>query len=465
MKQKLTVRTVEGVLPGAKDVICMDSEVPGFGLKVTPKGRRSFFLYYRTVDHTQRRPFIGTFPTMRPEQARSIAKEWLAEVRRGGDPSADRQLRRATRGQGRVVDLFEEYKSDRSHLRSMKEIVRVFEQDILPTLGNRKAEEVTRSDVTRLLDRLSSRSTIVASNARKRLSAFYSWALPRLPDGAVNPVIGSATPAAPSARERVLSDIELSGLWGVLEKEAEPWSTALKLLVLTGQRRSEVFEADWSEFDLEKAVWAIPAGRTKNGKLHIVPLSPPCVELLKNYRPCGSLGLSTNMAARLAKLIQRRAVEFEPAAWSEFDLSNGVWRLPKKRAADKRDSNIKLPSEAVKILTEHQRSGRLFPGSTHRSFSRAAQRIRGKLDLALETQSAPWSWHDIRRTVATGLQRLGVRLEVTEAVLNHVSGTRSGIVGVYQRYDWLEEKRDALALWAGHISALPKKTASAAQPS
>jgi hypothetical protein len=63
----------------------------------------------------------------------------------------------------------------------------------------------------------------------------------------------------------------------------------------------------------------------------------------------------------------------------------------------------------------------------------------------------PWTWHDIRRTVATGLQRLGVRLEVTEAVLNHVSGSRAGIVGVYQRYEWLDEKRAALNAWAAEV--------------
>ena len=73
-------------------------------------------------------------------------------------------------------------------------------------------------------------------------------------------------------------------------------------------------------------------------------------------------------------------------------------------------------------------------------------------DEAIEV--APWRIHDLRRTVATGLQRLGVRFEVTEAVLNHVSGSRSGVAGVYQRHDWALEKREALDLWAGHITAI-----------
>lgn len=383
MKQKLTVRVVEGMEPGEKDVICMDSEVPGFGLKVTPKGKRSFFLYYRTEGHAQRRPSIGTYPAMRPEQARAIATEWLAEVRRGGDPSAERQLRRASRGHGRMVDMFEEYKKDRSHLRSINEISRVFERDILPTLGKRKIDEVTRSEVSNLLDKLSVRSTVVASNARKRLSAFYTWALPRMPHGTVSPVAGAAVPHPPAARERVLSDVEVIGLWRVLDSEAEPWRTALRLLLLTGQRRSEVFEAEWSEFDLDAAVWTIPAARTKNSKLHIVPLSAPSLGLLRSLKPSGLVGLSQGEAKRLAKLTDRSFADAENARWSEFDLTSALWRLSDVRAEEGRGRSVPLEPEALSIITQRLMQGPLFPGSEQRGFSRAARRIRGRLDAAL----------------------------------------------------------------------------------
>lgn len=379
-KIKLTVRSIEAITSGPKDMIYWDSELTGFGLKVTPKGRRSFFVYYRTTDHTQRRPLIGTYPAMRPEQARTIAREWLAEVRAGGDPSASRQRKRALRGDGTVTDLFADYRRAKADLRSLGEITRIFTQDILPSIGKKRAEQVTRSDVSRLLDSLAARSPTVASNARKRLSAFYSWALPRLPDGAVNPVTSAIAAPSPRARERILSEDELSALWEVLDDEREPWRTALRLLILTGQRRGEAFGADWSEFDLASARWTIPDSRTKNSKVHIVPLSPP----------------------------------------------------------------------ALLLLGQVDQSGPVFPGS-QRSFSYAARRIRRKLDEKLGYEAASWSWHDIRRTVATGLQRLGVRLEVTEAVLNHVSGSRAGIVGVYQRYDWLDEKRAALDAWANTI--------------
>jgi hypothetical protein len=90
----------------------------------------------------------------------------------------------------------------------------------------------------------------------------------------------------------------------------------------------------------------------------------------------------------------------------------------------------------------------------------------GRRAKAVETSGkppaprTPWNVHDLRRTVATGLQRLGVRLEVTEAVLNHISGSRGGIAGVYQRHDWAAEKRAALDAWAAHVAAIVKGQAS-----
>jgi integrase len=382
-KFKLTKTAIAKLAPAERDLIVWDELVKGLGLKVTPTGKKTFFLYYRTLDHTQRKPRIGDFPEIGPEQARDIAKDWLAAVRAGKDPSSERKAKRKARGSGTVSDYFEDYKTAKSELRSIGEITRIFERDILPTIGKERAEHVTRGQVSRLLDSLGKRSRSTASNARKRLSAFYAWTLPRLPDGAGNPVLGAVRPSAPPARERVLGDSELRSLWRVLENEADPWRTGLRLLILTGQRRGEVFEADWKEFDLTSRVWSIPAARTKNGKTHLVPLSPA----------------------------------------------------------------------ALKLLGPVVGKGKVFPGAAtgQRAYSRAARRVRTALEKELNEAVAPWSWHDIRRTVATGMQRLGVRLEVTEAVLNHISGSRAGIVGVYQRYNWADEKRAALDAWAGHV--------------
>jgi integrase len=384
-KKKLTIRVVEETQPSTRDVTVWDNELTGFGLKVTPKGKKTFFLQYRTLDHVERKPKIADYPATKPEKARELAKDMLTEVRKGNDPSQMRQAKRASRGEGAVSDHFDDYLKfkKKGGLRSVKEIERIFKHDVLPVLGKRKAEEVTSLDVTKLLDSIGERSVSVAGATSRQLSAFYKWAMPRLPVGSTNPLTNASRPPSLKARDRVLTDAELKKLWVVLENESDLWRTALRLMILTGQRREEILAAEWDEFDLGKRVWIIPGQRAKNGKPHIVPLSPAVLALLKS-----------------------------------------------------------LPS----------RTGRLFPVGTGLT-SRAAIRIREAMGAGVPA----WRWHDLRRTMATGLQRLGVRLEVTEAVLNHVSGSRAGIVGVYQRHDWADEKREALDSWAREVARIVGK--------
>lgn len=384
---KLTVRNIDAIKPGSQDQLFWDDDVKGFGFKVTPRGKRTFLFHYRTIDRVQRKPKIGDYPTMKPEKARSIAKEWDNIVRTGGDPSSARKARRTSDGKDTLAAFFDEYRKSKSKMKSISEIDRLFKHDILPVLGNRKVSEINRGDVTRLLDAISPRSLSMANAVRRQLSAFYTWALPRLPDDMNNPVKNAAKVEPVPQRSRVLSEPELARLWHVLESEADVWRNALRLLILTGQRRNEVFQATWNEVDLTSATWTISAPRAKNGLAHVVPLNPEAITLLE--------GLPT-------------------------------------------------------------RDGRLFPKGTGAS-SRAAARIR----KAMGCDTPHWCWHDIRRTVATGLQRLGVRLEVTEAVLNHISGSRAGMAGVYQLHHWSDEKRAALILWGeevGRLVAMPQSS-------
>src|SRR6516164_9556971 len=168
-------------------------------------------------------------------------------------------------------------------------------------------------------------------------------------------------------------------------------------------RRGEVAGMTWGELSDDLTIWSLPAERTKNGIAHNVPLSTPIRDLLKPF----------------------------------------MREDPKK----------------------HHATGQLvFPGIAGTPFAgwskakvaldKAIMARRGK---AAETGGkppaplTPWNVLDLSRTVATGLQRLGVRLEVTEAVLNHISGSRGGIAGVYQRHDWASEKRAALGAWSTHV--------------
>jgi integrase len=356
-------------------------ELTGFGLKVTPKGKKTFILQYRTLDHVERKLKIADYPATKPEQAREIAQDILTDVRRGRDPSRERKAKRASRGEGTLKDWFDGFKKHKKAdgRRSIREIERIFEHDILPEFGKRKPEEITTQEVSKFLDKIAERSPSVAWAVRRQLSSFYSWAIPKLPAGAFNPVTNASKPPKVDPRDRHLADDELKSLWDVLENEREPWRTAVRLLILTGQRVQEVLAADWTELDLVKKVWTIPAARAKNRQAHVVPLSPAVLKLLKA-----------------------------------------------------------LPT----------RKGPLFPTGTG-VVSRAAKRIREGMGDVEE-----FRWHDIRRTVATGLQGLGVRWEVTEAVLNHISGSRAGIAGIYQQHNWAEDKREALDKWAAHVGRI-----------
>jgi integrase len=191
----------------------------------------------------------------------------------------------------------------------------------------------------------------------------------------------------------VLTDAEVRALWQFADAEPLPWGPALKLLMLTGARRAEVFEADRAEFDVKAAEWTIAPARAKNGQAHIVPLSKAALAVVKAI----------------------------PATKGSEKL------FPAKGNPEKGPSG----------------------------YSKPQARLRVAVDKALDREDGPhWSLHDIRRTVATGLQRLGIRFEVTEAVLNHVSGAKGGIAGVYQRHDWKAEKRAALDAWARELERI-----------
>jgi integrase len=181
-------------------------------------------------------------------------------------------------------------------------------------------------------------------------------------------------------------------------------------LIVTGQRREEVAALDWAELDRDTATWVLPAGRAKNGQAHIVPLSALALVVLDEVA---------------ANVIDAR--EDEPQRWP----SRGLVFTTKGQTAFSGHSKAKARLDVMMEKLANSQELSYAPFS---------------LELS------PWRVHDLRRTLATGLQRLGIRFEVTEAVLNHVSGSKGGIAGVYQRHDWKDEKRAALEAWGRHLS-------------
>jgi integrase len=393
----LTDAKIKGLKrPEKGQVEISDPTVPGLRVRMGTSGAQTFILRKRIAGRI-RNITVGRYspPRFGLAEARKKARTIISDIEAGKDPTtALTTPRRGGQGAETIRSLWPQYKAAKADRRSIYEIERVFDRYVLPELGDRIADAVTRGDVTRFIDGIAERAPVMARNVHAQLSSFYTWALPRLDRLPANPCRDAGRPTKPKSRDRVLSEAELGALWKVADAQPEPWRSSLKLLILTGQRREEVFGADRAEFDLKAKLWTIPADKAKNGSAHLVPLSPAAVAVLKG-------------------------------------------------------------------ITEVEGSAKLFPASGNKDngpsgISKAVERVRKALAAEMKADVPHWSLHDIRRTVATGMQRLGIRLEVTEAVLNHVSGSRSGIVGVYQRHDFFAEKRHALEAWAAEAARIAK---------
>ena len=404
---RLTDTEVESAAcpPGKKDVLLFDEALPGFGLRVTCKGSRTFIFQYRAGKKV-RRTTIGTFGTeLTAAQARKKAESLRGRVRDARDPVAERRAARvaaaaeeAAQKIAKAADaytvrkLLDQWTNHHLVQRSASYQKRVPAElrRVLKVWLDAPAKGFTRANAVQALDETKISSGPIAANRTRAVArACWSWAVSR---GALdaNPWDATPKPGKEKARERVLTDVEIGDLWRAAEALKEPYDGMFRVMLLTGQRRSEVAGMLWDELDLDAAVWTMPGERTKNGRPHAIPLSADVLGIIKKLpRRDG------------AKLVFEGARKTAPSGFGKFKDT-----LDEKMAA--------AASERKATMAE-------------------------------------WTIHDMRRTVATGLQKLGVRLEVTEAILNHVSGSRAGIVGVYQRHGWDREKKAALEAWAAHV--------------
>lgn len=163
------------------------------------------------------------------------------------------------------------------------------------------------------------------------------------------------------------------------------------------------------------------------------------------------------MIVRLLILLGQRREEVAAMRWSELDLAKRLWRLGGERTKNALPHDVPLPDTAIELLTAHGRwAGRDLVFGEGAGPFQGWSNAKSALDKRLQVpgMAAPWRLHDLRRTAATGMANLGVQPHVVEAVLNHVSGHKAGVAGVYNRSSYAAEKRDALALWARHVTAL-----------
>lgn len=284
-KIKLTKTVVDAARPQPQDVELRDTVVPGFLCKVTPTGRKVFMLQYRTNSGVRRKPALGQFGELTVEQARSLAQDWLAEVRRGGDPGNQKtEARKAPT----IKELCTRFMEDHSKLHNKPSTQKSYQYQIdcyiIPAFGSKKAHEVTRQDITALMKHLEKSPTQanrVLSCVRKMFNLAELWGY--RPDGS-NPC--RHVPKFPEkGSTRLITDEQMVNLFAYLDRaEAERLEHPIYLLAVRLQfefaaRMSEVLLLQWDWLDLPngRAVW--PDSKTGNMSK---PLSEEAQRLLSN---------------------------------------------------------------------------------------------------------------------------------------------------------------------------------------
>lgn len=432
MKAKLTVSFIKDFVPDPdRDVIIWDEDLTGFACRVTPKGSKTFFAEgrigsLRDADgkRPKRRIKIGSLGKFTADQARREAKTILRKLESGIDPIAEEEdaedaakaaLAAETARQKRIFSAVVERYIEEAvrNTRTAKAIESIIRRRLLPEWKDRDIATISLLEVSAFVDAIaeSGQHSAAVKTLRSVISPLFSWALGK---GLVkhNPATGVRIDVAETRRERTLEDSELREIWHDTDKLGHPFGAWIKILTLTGLRRTEAAAAEWSEIDLDKAEWVIPAARMKNGKEFLLPLTAPAVEILK-------------------------AIPKE----LKFVFTSAIPR--KSRVA------AKTPREAAPISGFSKvkaRLDRLILDSRKEAAAEAGE------DASSVKAMAAWTYHDLRRTFRTGLAALRVLPHIAELTIAHTPPELRGIGGTYDRHKYAAEKRAALDLWAAHVT-------------
>jgi integrase len=406
----ITKTVVSTAKAASKDQFIWDDEVHGFGLKVTPAGAKSYVFTYR-LGAQKPRIKIGDHGAWTPQAARDEAKRLRRLVDQGIDPRQEKRQRAEDRVNLEVTSYVERFIDQYLSRRwdgGFKDAAALLRNRIAARWSGRTLKEITRADVAHLLH------SVEGDGARRMTFALirkmFKWAVSN-GDIAESPARDMEPPPTLPSRDRVLSDEELALCWHAAGKLPYPFGPFIRMLALTGQRRDEVAGMRWEELDRSRRMWTIPGARVKNATTNDVPLSGAALAVLDEM---------ANLASK--------PDDDEPVRWPR----RGFVFTTTGKSAISGFSKTKLRLDALML---------------DRAKQIAEEAGENPETVTLEA----WRLHDLRRTLATGLRVLGVSLDATEAVLNHKSGSRSGIVQVYQRHEYKEEKRTALDQWAENL--------------
>ncbi len=423
MAKTLTVKSVESIKPESARRELPDGAIRGLYLVIQPSGRKSWALRYRapttgktvkltigplapTVDGFEPAPVVGTPQTL--ASARRLAANALADVAGGNDPAATRKAEKAVTRSGRydmdavLDDFIARHVRRKNKPRTIRENERIVNRYIRPEWTGRDVRKIAKRDVLALIDGIV--APHMANNVHAVVRRLFNWCVERDIIDA-SPALSVKAPTALVSRDRVLSDDELRLIWKSCDGLG-PFGSLVKLLAMTGQRRDEISSMRWSELhdlDGENPTLHLPSERVKNRRAHVVPLAPQAVAIIE----------------KLPKIANRRGQSIWVFTTSGEVASSGF-------------SKAKAELDAAMM-------------------ARARKEAEDRGDNPDHVEIPAWRLHDLRRTAASGMARFDVPPHVIEAVLNHKSGTISGVAAVYNRYDYSSEKRRSLDVWANEL--------------
>jgi integrase len=393
-KINFTAKRLDSLKAETERVDYWDDSLPGFVLRVTPDGTKTFSVMYR-IGGRRRRYTLGAYPVLLLADARDRAKDALELVRRGVDPSEEKKRQEeaevARRAEGFTFEALVQRFLDEyvSKLRSKYEVGRSFKEYLIPEFSKTKARELKRAEIRDYLDNMARTRPVMANRCLAYVRRMYNWALSKdLVE--FNPCAGIPRPGAEHQRDRVLSEDEIKAIWKALDKEKPIMAATFRLRLLTAQRGGEVHTMRWKDIDGDW--WTIPAEFAKNKLSHRVPLSPQAVRVVDQVR--------------------------------------------------------KL-TEAQDEKAERQRSEWVFPNPIRRQdhineCQKLARRVR-------EESKVDFRAHDFRRTAASMMAGMGIPRLVISKILNHVE---PGVTKVYDRYSYDKEKQEALNAWGARLGRI-----------
>lgn len=421
-KFKFTDRALKAIkpTPEGKRIFLWDAATPGFAIRVGHKSNADaigdFYLVRRFPGQTQPSPRkIGPYPAMTLAEAHAKAREWNDDVRNHVDPAvklAEKRRDDEARRHDTFAAALGQYADEVLSTPSFKTgaaVAHKMRTNFGEKIGSRPLSEITRSEINTILKTKAKSAPSEANHLTSYVKTFFKWCVNE-EKIAVSPIADLGKPSKTVTRDRKLTDDEIRWLWKACRQDpTDPFARVLLLLLVLGQRKSEVSELVWRELDLEAKLWTIPKNRTKSRREHVVPLSRLALELI---------GTRGNRAPSHLLFPSDRPKVDESGQERPIPLSGWSKALPRIQRA------------AVKIADKE--------------LVKRGQEPQGDWER--------WTIHDLRRTCASKLGKLRVNPFVIERVLNHA---RKGVTNTaYNQHDYLDEKARALEAWAMHLRKL-----------